>query len=232
VNGLTVEGPILTGTRSFIAWHEIPLRHGLTAGELAGLFNAERRLGAQLTVIRCEGWHRADWFDATGLPWTNPSPNMRSLTEATLYPGVGLLEFCAVSVGRGTGTPFELLGAPYVDDRRFAAELNAVGLPGVRFIPVRFTPTASVFKGQECGGVQLLVTDREAFRAADLGMAAASILHRLYPDQLKLDKAAALLGDAATLDALRSGQPLAAVRATRDRDLAKFQQQRQAYLLY
>src|SRR5690606_24404941 len=122
-----------------------PLRHGLSVGELARMFNAERGFQADLTVIPVEDWSPESWFDATDLPWTNPSPNMRSLTAATLYPGVGLLEFCRVSVGRGTGTPFEVLGAPYIDDRQLAAELNASGLPGLRFIPVRFTPTGSVF---------------------------------------------------------------------------------------
>ena len=232
VNGVTVEGPVLSATRSFVAWHEIPVRHGLTAGELARMFNSERRLGADLTVIRCEGWHRTDWFDATGLPWTNPSPNMRSLAGATLYPGVGLLEYCSVSVGRGTGTPFELIGAPYMDDRRLARELNSVGLPGIRFIPVRFTPGASVFQGKECGGVQMMVDDREKFRALDLGVVLASTLHRLYPGELNLMKMAPLLGDQPTLDAIRSGRPLAEIRRVRDRSLAEFLERRRVHLLY
>lgn len=232
VNGVTVEGPILTGPRSFVAWHEIPLRHGMTAGELARMFNDERKLGARLTVVPCEGWRRSDWYDATGLPWVNPSPNMRSLTAATLYPGVGVLEFCALSVGRGTGTPFEILGAPYMDDRRLAAELNAAGLAGVRFIPARFTPAASVFQGKECGGVQLIVTDRERLRAADLALALACTLQRLYPADLKLDKAAGLLGDAATLDAIRSGKAWRDITATRDRAMAAFAARRARHLLY
>lgn len=232
VNGETVEGPVLTGPRSFVAWHEIPLRHGMTAGELARMFNDERRLGARLTVVPCERWKRSAWYDATGLPWVNPSPNMRSLTAATLYPGVGLLEFCALSVGRGTGTPFEILGAPYIDDLRLASDLNATGVPGVRFVPVRFTPTASVFQGKECGGVQLLVTDRGRFRAADLAMALASTLQRLHPDQLQLAKSAGLLGDAATLDAIRAGKGWRELAAIRDRGMAAFQERRARYLLY
>lgn len=232
VNGSTVEGPLLTGARSFVAWHEIPLRHGMTAGELARMFNAERKLGVDLKVVPCRGWRRASWFDAAGLPWTNPSPNMRSLTEATLYPGVGLLEFCAVSVGRGTGTPFELIGAPYVDDLRLAAELNGAGLEGVRFIPVRFTPTASVFQGKECGGAQILVTDRDRLRASDLGVLLASTFHRLYPGELKLEKMNTLLGDTATLEAIRGGKPLKTILQVRDRGLAEFHRRRERHLLY
>ena len=232
VNGSTVEGPVLTGARSFVAWHEIPLRHGMTAGELARMFTAERRLGVALTVIPCRGWRRASWFDAAGLPWTNPSPNMRSLTEATLYPGVGMLEFCAISVGRGTGTPFELIGAPYVDDLRLAAELNEAGLAGVRFIPTRFTPTASVFQGKECGGVQILVTDRDRLRASDLGVLLATTLHRLYPVELKLEKMSPLLGDVETLEAIRGGKSWKTTLRVRDRGLGEFQRRRQRFLLY
>jgi len=230
--GGLVEGPVLTGARSFVAAHEIPLRHGMTVGELAGLINAERGFGADLTVIRCENWSPAQWFDETGLPWRNPSPNMRSLTEAVLYPGVGLLEFCRLSVGRGTGTPFEVLGAPYLDDLKLAAELNRAGLPGVRFVPVRYTPAASVFANQECRGVQLLLTDRAAFRAADLGIVLATTLHRLHGDQLQTDRMIRLLGDQATLDAIKAGKPPADIKALWTAGLAKFEARRKAHLFY
>jgi uncharacterized protein YbbC (DUF1343 family)/CubicO group peptidase (beta-lactamase class C family) len=230
--GATVEGPVLTAERSFVAAHEIPLRHGMTVGELARLINAERKFGADLSVIRGEGGSPLRWFDETGLPWRDPSPNMRSVTAATLYPGVGLLEFCKVSVGRGTGTPFELLGAPYINDLKLAEELNKADLKGVRFVPVRFTPTASVFKEEECRGVRLLLTDRETFRAADLGMVLAATLHRLYPAELKVDNMAKLLGDAETLAAIRRNDPLEKLRETRDRELVPFMERRALYLLY
>ena len=230
--GPLVEGPLLTAERSFVAAHEIPLRHGMTAGELARLINAERKFGTDLGVIRCEGGPPLRWFDATGLPWRDPSPNMRSLTAATLYPGVGLLEFCKLSVGRGTGTPFELLGAPYVDDLKLAADLNRDAIPGVRFVPVRFTPESSVFKGEECRGVRILLTDRNAFRAADLGLLLAATLHRLHPEELALDRMAKLLGDAATLEAIRTGKPHPEIRALRDRGLAGFLKRREPFLLY
>src|ERR1043166_6203068 len=160
IDGALVEGPVYHGAPSFTAYHSIPLRYGMTIGELARMLNAERSLHADLTVVQVEGWRRHMWFDQTALPWTNPSPNMRSLSAATLYPGLGLHE-TALSVGRGTGTPFEVMGAPYIDDIAFAAELNRAGLAGLRFIPIRFTPTYSTFKDQPCGGVAILITDRE-----------------------------------------------------------------------
>ncbi|MFM7215335.1 MAG: exo-beta-N-acetylmuramidase NamZ domain-containing protein, partial [Verrucomicrobiota bacterium] len=234
INPITgrVEGPISSGERSFVAWHEIPLRHGMTVGELARLFNAERKLNARLEVIRVEGWTPSQWMDQTGLPWVNPSPNMRSLTEATLYPGVGLLEFCAVSVGRGTGTPFEVLGAPYIDDLTLAAELNRAGLPGVRFLPIRFTPTGSVFAGKDCGGVQILLTDRSQFRAADLGVLLATTLQRRYPDQLQLDRMSRLLMSPTVLEAIKAGSALGDIRALWNGAVTQFESRRKEHLLY
>jgi uncharacterized protein YbbC (DUF1343 family)/CubicO group peptidase (beta-lactamase class C family) len=230
--GPQVEGPILNGERSFVGTHEIPLRHGMTVGELARLINAERGFGAALGVIRCEGGSPLRWLDETGQPWRNPSPNMRSLTAATLYPGVGLLEFCKVSVGRGTDTPFEVLGAPYLNDVDFAAALNQSGLPGIRFEPVRFTPTASVFANQECAGVCFVITDRQTFHAADLGMVLASYLHTHHPKSFGVEKMKPLLGDSQTLDAIRSGKPLNAIREVRDREVVSFETRRAPYLLY
>jgi uncharacterized protein YbbC (DUF1343 family) len=234
INPITgrVEGPVSSGERSFVAWHEIPLRHGMTVGELARLFNAERKLNASLEVIRVEGWNPGQWMDQTGLPWINPSPNMRSLTEATLYPGVGLLEFCAVSVGRGTGTPFEVLGAPYIDDLALAAELNRSGLPGVRFLPIRFTPTASVFAGKECGGVQILLTDRTQFRAADLGVLLATTLQRKYPDQLQVDRMQRLLMSPLVLEAIKAGCSLGDIRVLWNAPVTQFESRRREHLLY
>ncbi|WP_265594097.1 exo-beta-N-acetylmuramidase NamZ domain-containing protein [Haloferula sp. BvORR071] len=230
--GPIVEGPVLSAERSFVAAHEIPLRHGMTVGELARMIDAERKFGAQPEVIRCEGGPALQWFDGSGQPWQNPSPNMRGPTAAILYPGVGMLEFCKLSVGRGTDTPFELLGAPYIDELRFAADLNQVGLPGVRFVPTRFTPVASVFKDLECRGVRILLTDRESFRAADLGMVLAATLQRLYGDKVELGKMAKLIGDPATLDALIQQQAPDAIRKLRDRGVADFLTRRKPFLLY
>ncbi len=182
IGGLLIEGPPAdTDKLSFTAHHPIPVRYGMTPGELLLLVNGEKNLGADVRVIRMRGWSRDLWYDETGLEWTNPSPNMRSLGAAALYPGVGLLETTNLSVGRGTDTPFEILGAPWLDGGRLAQILNARGIPGVRFSPTRFTPSSSVFAGQRCGGVRLDVVDRAALRAVSVGIEIAVALRDLYP---------------------------------------------------
>jgi uncharacterized protein YbbC (DUF1343 family)/CubicO group peptidase (beta-lactamase class C family) len=230
--GPAVEGPVLSVEPSFVGIHPIPIRHGMTVGELAMLVNAERKLGADLVVVKCEGGPPLQWFDRTGLPWRDPSPNMRSLTAALLYPGVGMLEFCRISVGRGTGTPFELLGAPYMDDRLIAAEMNAAGLAGVVFVPVRFTPEASVFANEECGGVRIIVTDRDSFRPVELGLVLATTLHRIYGKEFEAEKMIRLLGDQATLDGILSGKPTAAIRDGWTKGLLDFERRRKDFLIY
>jgi uncharacterized protein YbbC (DUF1343 family)/CubicO group peptidase (beta-lactamase class C family) len=232
INGITVEGPMRAGEASFVAWHELPVRHGMTVGELARMFNVERGLGADLTVIPCEGWQRESWLDGTALPWLSPSPNMRSLIAATLYPGVGLIEFCNISVGRGTDRPFEIIGAPYIDDRQLAAELNAAELPGVSFLAARFTPSSSVFSGKECGGVQIQLLDRDALSSVDLGMLIAATLHRLHPKEFKIEQMSRLLVHPATLQALRENQPLSSLHALWTAEREKFRERRAPFLLY
>jgi uncharacterized protein YbbC (DUF1343 family)/CubicO group peptidase (beta-lactamase class C family) len=231
IGGVAIEGPVLTNKPVFVGYHFVPVRYGMTLGELAEMFKAERSPGTDLTVIRLENWHRHDFFDATGLPWTNPSPNMRSLTEAILYPGIGLLEQ-ALSVGRGTDTPFEVVGAPYIDDVKFAAELNRAGLPGVRFVPVRFTPTASVDQGKPCGGVNIILTDRAACPVVDVAIQIAETLERLYPDHFKADRMKSLLRDAPTLAAIKAEASLAEIHALWQPDMDKFEKRRENYLLY
>jgi uncharacterized protein YbbC (DUF1343 family)/CubicO group peptidase (beta-lactamase class C family) len=231
IGGAKIEGPVRPDKESFVACHPIPLRHGMTVGELARMMNAERGMGADLTVIRCEGWQRAMWMDETGLPWTNPSPNMRSLAAATLYPGVGLLE-SAVSVGRGTDRPFELVGAPYADGLRLAHELNRQGLPGVRFVPVRFTPAASTFKDKPCGGVEILVTDREALNAVDAGLAIACALQSLHGKAFDSKAMDRLLLDARVLKALQSGAGWKQLRAMWAAEMDAFAARRGQFLLY
>jgi uncharacterized protein YbbC (DUF1343 family) len=225
IGGAAFEGPLLKGERGdFTAWHDLVIRHGMTVGELAQMFKAERHIDADLTVIPLERWRR-EWFqDEAGLPWTNTSPNMRSLTEATLYPGIGILEH-AMSVGRGTPTPFELIGAPYIDAAQLARELPA--LPGIRFEPVHFTPTASVFEGQACHGVRFTLTDRKAFRPVRTGVAIATVLARLYPKDFAVDKLAPLLRDPRALEAIRAGTPVSWAD-----DEAAFAARRAKYLLY
>ena len=231
INGATLDGPVLQGDSSFVAFHHVPLRYGMTIGELARMYQAEHNCQVRIEVIPLQNWRRDFWFDQTGLPWTNPSPNMRNLIEAALYPGIGLLE-SAMSVGRGTDTPFELVGAPYCDDVRLAHELNAAKLKGVRFVPIQFTPTYSTHKGQLCRGVFINLTDRDNCSAVDVGLQIAKTLHRLYPGQFPTQKLQPLLADPATLEALKSDQPLGQIRELWRPALEQFQKVRAKYLMY
>ncbi len=231
ITGVGVEGPVYDGDPHFVAWHDIPLRHGMTVGEIARMLNDERNLKADLTVIPMDGWKREMWFDETGQPWRHPSPNMRSLNAATLYPGVGLHE-SALSVGRGTDTPFEIVGAPYIDDLVLAAELNRAKLPGVRFVPIRFTPTYSTFKEQECGGAAIVITDRDKLQAVDVGLVIALTVQRLYPKNYALDKVQPLLRDKALIESVKVGESLASLKQHWASDLEGFKQRRSRYLLY
>ncbi|HEX5705759.1 MAG TPA: exo-beta-N-acetylmuramidase NamZ domain-containing protein [Pyrinomonadaceae bacterium] len=233
IGGTEVEGPIADADKlTFVVYHTIPVRHGMTVGELARLFNEERKFNCDLRVVKMENWRRAMWLDATGLAWVNTSPNMRSLTQATLYPGVGLLETTNLSVGRGTDTPFELVGAPWIDGQKLAAYLNARGLAGVRFVPVRFTPRASVFKGEECGGVNVIVTNRAQFRPVRTGIEMAVALRRLYPSEWKVEDYLRLLANADTHARVRAADaPEDVVNSWQPR-LAEFRRARARVLLY
>jgi uncharacterized protein YbbC (DUF1343 family)/CubicO group peptidase (beta-lactamase class C family) len=231
IGGLQVEGPAVIDAEKPTATHAIPLRHGMTAGELAAMMNAERGIGCDLKVIPVEGWQRHMRFDQTGLPWINPSPNMRSLNDALLYPGIGLLEF-SITVGRGTDTPFEVLGAPYVDDLRLSYELNKLGLAGLQFTPIRFTPTASIFKGEACGGVRMSITDRTALNSVEVGIAIASTLQRLYPKEFKLALVDTLLNRAASVKALRGGDSWKKVVADWSAETQAFAVRRKEFLRY
>jgi uncharacterized protein YbbC (DUF1343 family)/CubicO group peptidase (beta-lactamase class C family) len=203
IGGDVVEGPQLEGTQNFTGWHPIPVRHGKTVGELAQLFREERRIDVDLTVVPVKGWKREQWQDEAGLPWVNTSPNMRSLHAAALYPGIGILER-AVSVGRGTPTPFEVLGAPYIDGEALIREVGP--LPGLHLTPVRFTPTASVHKGEECGGVRFTITDRRALRSVHAGLSIAAALVRLYGATFPVDEMQPLLRHSMTLEEVRRGR--------------------------
>lgn len=238
INGYEIEGPVadpeLTGQPqfSFTSYHQIPVRYGMTIGELALLFNRERKINADLTVIKMEGWRRADFFDGTSLVWVNPSPNMRSLTEALLYPGIGLLETTNLSVGRGTDTPFEVVGAPWVDARKLSDTLNRAGLAGVRFVPVKFTPKSSKFANEECSGVNIVVTDRGSFRPVSVGLEIAYQINQLYSGTWKIDDYLRLLVNRTALAALKEGKSASEVAATWQAGLAEFARTRQRYLLY
>ncbi len=233
INGNDVEGPIADADKlSFTAYHTLPVRHGLTVGELARLYNDERHINADLRVIKMEGWRRAMWFDATGLVWINPSPNMRSLTEAALYPGIGLLETTNLSVGRGTDTPFEIIGAPWLDGQKLASYLNARRISGVRFIPVRFSPSSSVYKNEECGGINLVITNRAQFRSVLTGLEIAVALHSLFPADWKVDSYSRLLVNADTLERLKRGDSVEDMARSWDAPLENFRRVRTRKLLY
>ena len=233
INGIDVEGPLADVDKlSFTAYHAIPVRHGMTVGELARLYNEERKMGADLRVIKMENWRRAMWFDGTNLTWVNPSPNMRSLTEATLYPGVCLLEPTNISVGRGTDTPFEIIGAPWLDGQKLANYLNSRRIPGVRFVPVRFTPKSSVFKNEECGGVNIVITDRARLQSVSAGIEIAAALRQLYPSEWKIDSYLRLLVNSDTLDRLKRGDSAESIVRSWANSLEKFARVRAPALLY
>ena len=233
IGGLEVDGPIADADKlSFTSYHTIPTRHGLTIGELGQLFNKQRNIGADLRVIKMEGWQRSMWFDETSLTWINPSPNMRSLTEATLYPGIGLLETTNVSVGRGTDTPFEVVGAPWIRGDKLADYLNQRSIPGVRFVSLRFKPNASVFKNEDCGGFNIVITDRSAFRPLLTGIEIASALRQLYPMDWKIDSYLRLLVNANTLERLKRGDSPRDIVASWNAQLEEFRRLRAEFFLY
>lgn len=234
INGAFVQGPVSdAGSESYVNSMNIPVRHGMTLGELARYDNQQLHLHAPLTVIAMKGWQRGDWFDSTGLTWVNPSPNLRDLEEATLYPALGLVETTNLSVGRGTDTPFEQIGAPWIDGRALAAYLNRRDLPGVRFYPVTFTPEKPYpYNGQLCRGVRILVTDRNVLDAPELGVEIAAALHRFYSDQFQLQKMNVLLANGQVLAEIGAGEDPEHIAEEWRAGLEAFEQQRQAALLY
>jgi uncharacterized protein YbbC (DUF1343 family)/CubicO group peptidase (beta-lactamase class C family) len=233
INGWQIEGPMPDPSAlGFNAYLPMPVRHGMTLGELAKLFNGERSIGADLTVVPADNWRRDQWFDETGLLWINPSPNMRNLTQATLYPGIGAIEWSNISVGRGTDQPFEQIGAPWIDGPALAAVLNARGLPGVRFYPVRFTPASSKYAGEACQGVFMIVTDRTALQPVRVGLEIAGALARLHRTQYRLENTERLFGSRESLERVTAGEDPAAVAASWAADEAKWRQLRAKYLIY
>ena len=233
IGGQHVQGPVLdAGSESFVGFHRIAVRHGMTTGELARMFNDEFGLELELSVIKVAGWRRGDLFDATGLLWVNPSPNMRSLTQALLYPGIGLLETTNLSVGRGTDTPFEVVGAPWIDGVALAKALHHERLSGVRFIPIRFTPDASKYKGKICGGINMVITNRATFHPLTTGLTLATTLRRLYPDDWETKRLNRLLASAKTRDAIIREARVSVIRENYRAELDQFKIRREKFLLY
>jgi len=234
ITGVRVEGPVLDkDLESFVGCYEMPLRHGLTFGELASMANGELNFGADLHVIPMKGWSRGDWFDATNLAWVDPSPNMRSLNAATLYPGVAMLEASKnYSVGRGTDSPFEQVGADWIHGRELAAFLNGRYIPGVRVYPTRFQPSSSNFKGQTVEGVRFVITDRYAFDSTRLGLELAYALEKLYPGRIPWDTNRFLIGNHEVIAAAKSGLDPRTIVERMEDSLAAFDRRREKYLIY
>ena len=232
--GLEVEGPLQDSrAQRYTAYFRMPIRHGLTLGELARLFNDEVPIGADLTVVPVKNWQRDQWYDSTALAWINPSPNIRTLAAAALYPGIGAFEGTNISVGRGTDRPFEQIGAPWIDAPALAAALNARTLPGITFAPVSFTPASgALLGGQLCHGVSMTITGRERLRPVRVGVEIASALWRRYGPTFELDRAVPLMGSARTLAMIRAGADPASIAASWEEDEAGWRRLRGKYLLY
>jgi uncharacterized protein YbbC (DUF1343 family) len=218
---------------SFVGCYDIPLRHGLTFGELAHMANSEQHWGADLQVIKMKNWLRGDWFDSSSLAWVNPSPNIRSLNGALLYPGLAMIEYASnYSVGRGTDAPFEQIGADWIKGQALAAALNAQFIPGVRAYPTKFQPTSSNFSGQTIDGVRFVITDREAFDSTRLGIEIAGALQTLYPGKIDFDKCKTLIGNHETVTSLQQGKDPIDIWTPAQADAAKFAERRKQFLLY
>jgi uncharacterized protein YbbC (DUF1343 family)/CubicO group peptidase (beta-lactamase class C family) len=233
ITGRFVEGPLMDpDLRSFTAPHTIPVRTGLTVGEFARLAAVEQHIPVTLTVVPLTNWDRAQWFDETGLPWTNPSPNIRSVTQALLYSGVGLLEATNLSVGRGTDAPFEVVGAPWIEPYGLADALNRLALPGVRFGPVWFTPAADIYATIQCAGVRLLVTNRDTIRPVTVALALARELRARHRDQYKPELIQNLLVNRSTMWAILRNEPLERLTAWAEMERESFLKRRASALIY
>ncbi len=232
IGGLKIEGPMLDKDKfSFVGYMSLPIRHGMTVGELAKYFNVQNKIGAQLHVIAMKGWRRSYYFWDTGQAWVNTSPNMRNMLEVLLYPGICLLED-VVSVGRGTERPFELVGAPWIEPRSFAAALKSAQLPGVEFVPLFFTPNTSNYQGVLCGGVNILITNCERLNSVRVGLTLISVLHRLYPEKFDMGTAIRLLGNVAAMKRLKAGEGPAEVLQAGLPEMQDFLAKRRKALIY
>jgi uncharacterized protein YbbC (DUF1343 family) len=234
ITGVHVEGPMLDlPNRSFVGYFQMPLRHGMTMGEMARMFNAENHLNAKLTIVDMKNWSRGDWFDALALPWVNPSPNMRSLNAALLYPGVGMLEYSRnYSVGRGTDAPFEQIGAEFIRGRELAEYLNRRQIPGVRAYATRFTPSSSNLADKSIEGIRFIVTNRDTFDSVRLGLEIAGALQTLYPGQIDFTAGKKLIGSDDVIRALQAGEDPRLIRQRIEDAVAPFMAIREKYLIY
>lgn len=233
LGGEKIEGPVLDRDKTaFVAYFPMPIIYGMTLGELAQMFNAENKIGAELHVVKMERWKRSETYGETGLAWIPPSPNLRTVAEVLPYPGIEILQAGGVSVGRGTETPFEIVGAPWVHREQLAFALGQRRIPGVAFRPARFTPTSDLYKGQACEGVEVQVTNGAVFESVRTGMEIAEALGKLYPEKFQIAKMVVLVGNTATIEALENGEPVAAIVASWTPALKEFRAMRSKYLMY
>jgi uncharacterized protein YbbC (DUF1343 family) len=233
ITAAAVQGPLLDpGLKSFAGYFPLPVRYGMTPGELARLFNREVPIGARLRVVSMEGYRRNGWFEETGLTWADPSPNIRSVTQAVLYAGVGLVESANVSVGRGTATPFEVVGAPWISGDRLSSYMTARNVAGVLFESVTFIPDGSRYKGERCGGIRLNLVDRDALDSPLLGVELAAALLHLYPQHFRIDPILGMIGSRKVLSAIKRGEDPRSIRRSWQADLDAFLRVREKYLLY
>jgi len=233
ITASVVQGPVIDKDfKSFTGYFPVPVRHGMTVGELAGMFNSENRIGVKLHVIKMRGYRRTDWFDETGLQWVNPSPNLRTLNEAALYPGVAMVEGANVSVGRGTDTPFEFVGAPWINANELSSYLNSRKIQGVRFMPADFTPASSRFANQVCHGIQIILIDRRILDSTAMGIEITSALYSLYPEEFQIDRTLDLIAARWIVEAIKSGQDPNSIVTQWQNQLEQFVKLRSKYLLY
>jgi len=233
IGGDIIEGPMLDADKTnFVAYYPVPVRYGLTIGELAQFFNAENHINANLHVIAMKNWHRNYFFESTGVRWIPPSPNLRSMKGAITYPGLEILQSAGVSVGRGTETPFEQFGAPWMDGEKVAAALNAVHLPGLKFVSQSFIPVSGLYAGRRCGGVSIRIADRAAVRSMRMGLEIAALLQKIYPQDFDVSKTITLLGSADTVQKLKDGVPASEIAASWQPALGDYDRTRRKYFLY
>lgn len=234
ITGTRVAGPVLHKEYEgrFISYFPLPVMHGMTVGELARMFNREFGIRCNLTVVKMRGWRRRMWFDETGLPWINPSPNMRNVVAATLYPGFGMMERTNMSVGRGTLAPFELYGAPWMDGKRLAEEMNRIGLRGLQFSPAELTPVRSAFAGEKCSGVRVVLTDRDKIACLRAGLTFADVIYKLHGDSFQIERIGPMIGDPTLADKIKAGVPVDKIISDWQARLRRFLKRRERYLLY
>ena len=234
VTGTHIEGPMLDDDlNSFVGCYSMPIRHGLTLGELATMANGEKKYNADLHVVKMKNWSRGDWFDSTGLTWVDPSPNMRSLNAATLYEGIGMLEYAKpYSVGRGTDSPFEQIGAEWIHGAELAQFLNNRSIPGVRAYATRFTPTSAPLKDKPLEGVRFVVINREQFSAVRLGLELAYAMGKLYPGKIDVELCKRLIGNRKVIESIKAGEDPRAIEQRIEDEISVFDERRRLYLLY